>query len=93
MGIKHILGLLLSKTIGLTAIHHSFLSCNNAPLGVILEPYHVQKQNFAFASLPHSYQLGSGEAEIRSAERINDGHWHKITAVRYFFFLYLHLFT
>ncbi|XP_060793464.1 basement membrane-specific heparan sulfate proteoglycan core protein isoform X6 [Neoarius graeffei] len=32
--------------------------------------------------LVFSYQLGSGEAEIVSKERINDGHWHKITAVR-----------
>ncbi|XP_053096922.1 basement membrane-specific heparan sulfate proteoglycan core protein isoform X13 [Pangasianodon hypophthalmus] len=32
--------------------------------------------------LVFSYQLGSGEAEILSKERINDGHWHKITAVR-----------
>ncbi|XP_024915374.1 basement membrane-specific heparan sulfate proteoglycan core protein isoform X3 [Cynoglossus semilaevis] len=31
--------------------------------------------------LVFSYQLGSGEAEIRS-HRINDGKWHKITAVR-----------
>ncbi|XP_053339071.1 basement membrane-specific heparan sulfate proteoglycan core protein isoform X5 [Clarias gariepinus] len=29
-----------------------------------------------------SYQLGSGEAEILSKERINDGRWHKLTAVR-----------
>ncbi|XP_036447334.1 basement membrane-specific heparan sulfate proteoglycan core protein [Colossoma macropomum] len=29
-----------------------------------------------------SYQLGSGEAQILSRERINDGQWHKITAVR-----------
>ncbi|XP_041953837.1 basement membrane-specific heparan sulfate proteoglycan core protein isoform X8 [Alosa sapidissima] len=29
-----------------------------------------------------SYQLGSGEAEIMSKDPINDGHWHKITAVR-----------
>ncbi|KAK2825049.1 hypothetical protein Q7C36_018976 [Tachysurus vachellii] len=32
--------------------------------------------------LVFSYQLGSGEAEILSKERINDGRWHKITAVR-----------
>ncbi|XP_072552989.1 basement membrane-specific heparan sulfate proteoglycan core protein [Salminus brasiliensis] len=29
-----------------------------------------------------SYQLGSGEARILSRERVNDGQWHKITAVR-----------
>ncbi|KAL7864275.1 hypothetical protein AOLI_G00156950 [Acnodon oligacanthus] len=29
-----------------------------------------------------SYQLGSGEAQILSRERVNDGQWHKITAVR-----------
>ncbi|XP_031421931.1 basement membrane-specific heparan sulfate proteoglycan core protein isoform X8 [Clupea harengus] len=29
-----------------------------------------------------SYQLGSGVAEIMSKEPINDGSWHKITAVR-----------
>uniref|UniRef100_A0A672H4F7 Heparan sulfate proteoglycan 2 n=1 Tax=Salarias fasciatus TaxID=181472 RepID=A0A672H4F7_SALFA len=29
-----------------------------------------------------SYQLGSGEAEISSPTPINDGRWHKITAVR-----------
>ncbi|CAN9515659.1 unnamed protein product [Ophioblennius macclurei] len=29
-----------------------------------------------------SYQLGSGEAEISSQQPINDGKWHKITAVR-----------
>ncbi|KAJ8258098.1 hypothetical protein GJAV_G00193140 [Gymnothorax javanicus] len=32
--------------------------------------------------LVFSYQLGSGEAEIFSEEPINDGKWHKITAVR-----------
>ncbi|KAM6977222.1 basement membrane-specific heparan sulfate proteoglycan core protein [Aplochiton taeniatus] len=32
--------------------------------------------------LVFSYQLGSGEAEIRSREPINDDKWHKITAVR-----------
>ncbi|KAI1897143.1 hypothetical protein AGOR_G00080150 [Albula goreensis] len=32
--------------------------------------------------LVFSYQLGSGEAEIISTEPINDGNWHKITAVR-----------
>uniref|UniRef100_A0AAR2M2N8 Heparan sulfate proteoglycan 2 n=1 Tax=Pygocentrus nattereri TaxID=42514 RepID=A0AAR2M2N8_PYGNA len=31
---------------------------------------------------PNSYQLGSGEAQILSRERVNDGQWHKITAVR-----------
>ncbi|XP_069039964.1 basement membrane-specific heparan sulfate proteoglycan core protein isoform X5 [Lepisosteus oculatus] len=32
--------------------------------------------------LVFSYQLGSGEAEIRSEVPVNDGKWHKITAVR-----------
>nr|XP_046254096.1 basement membrane-specific heparan sulfate proteoglycan core protein isoform X4 [Scatophagus argus] len=32
--------------------------------------------------LVFSYQLGSGEAEILSRKPINDGRWHKITAVR-----------
>uniref|UniRef100_A0A3B5AWQ0 Heparan sulfate proteoglycan 2 n=1 Tax=Stegastes partitus TaxID=144197 RepID=A0A3B5AWQ0_9TELE len=32
--------------------------------------------------LVFSYQLGSGEAEILSRKSINDGKWHKITAVR-----------
>uniref|UniRef100_A0AAQ5ZDB4 Heparan sulfate proteoglycan 2 n=1 Tax=Amphiprion ocellaris TaxID=80972 RepID=A0AAQ5ZDB4_AMPOC len=32
--------------------------------------------------LVFSYQLGSGEAEILSQKSINDGKWHKITAVR-----------
>ncbi|XP_071333360.1 basement membrane-specific heparan sulfate proteoglycan core protein isoform X1 [Trachinotus anak] len=32
--------------------------------------------------LVFSYQLGSGEAEIMSRKSINDGKWHKITAVR-----------
>ncbi|XP_078144123.1 basement membrane-specific heparan sulfate proteoglycan core protein [Centroberyx gerrardi] len=32
--------------------------------------------------LVFSYQLGSGEAEIMSRESINDGQWHKVTAVR-----------
>ncbi|XP_029911416.1 basement membrane-specific heparan sulfate proteoglycan core protein isoform X2 [Myripristis murdjan] len=32
--------------------------------------------------LVFSYQLGSGEAEIKSREPINDGQWHKVTAVR-----------
>ncbi|KAJ8258762.1 hypothetical protein COCON_G00177740 [Conger conger] len=32
--------------------------------------------------LVFSYQLGSGEAEIISKEPINDGNWHKLTAVR-----------
>ncbi|KAJ8412021.1 hypothetical protein AAFF_G00142880 [Aldrovandia affinis] len=32
--------------------------------------------------LVFSYQLGSGEAEIISKETINDGNWHKLTAVR-----------
>uniref|UniRef100_A0A8C7VU22 Heparan sulfate proteoglycan 2 n=1 Tax=Oncorhynchus mykiss TaxID=8022 RepID=A0A8C7VU22_ONCMY len=30
----------------------------------------------------HSYQLGSGESQIQSREPINDGRWHKVTAVR-----------
>lgn len=34
-----------------------------------------------------SYQLGSGEAEILSQRSINDGKWHKITAVRYDYIL------
>nr|XP_055043672.1 basement membrane-specific heparan sulfate proteoglycan core protein isoform X20 [Misgurnus anguillicaudatus] len=29
-----------------------------------------------------SYQLGSGEANIESRETVNDGQWHKVTAVR-----------
>ncbi|XP_057175223.1 basement membrane-specific heparan sulfate proteoglycan core protein isoform X6 [Triplophysa rosa] len=29
-----------------------------------------------------SYQLGSGEARIESRVPVNDGHWHKISAVR-----------
>ncbi|XP_066547238.1 basement membrane-specific heparan sulfate proteoglycan core protein isoform X4 [Amia ocellicauda] len=33
-------------------------------------------------NLVFSYQLGSGEAEILSEDLINDGEWHKITAVR-----------
>ncbi|XP_069382458.1 basement membrane-specific heparan sulfate proteoglycan core protein isoform X23 [Paralichthys olivaceus] len=32
--------------------------------------------------LVFSYQLGSGEAQILSRRSINDGKWHKITAVR-----------
>ncbi|XP_076839971.1 basement membrane-specific heparan sulfate proteoglycan core protein isoform X4 [Brachyhypopomus gauderio] len=32
--------------------------------------------------LVFSYQLGSGEAEVVSRERIDDRHWHKIIAVR-----------
>uniref|UniRef100_A0A3B4XVX7 Heparan sulfate proteoglycan 2 n=1 Tax=Seriola lalandi dorsalis TaxID=1841481 RepID=A0A3B4XVX7_SERLL len=32
--------------------------------------------------LVFSYQLGSGEAQILSQRSINDGKWHKITAVR-----------
>ncbi|XP_030623830.1 basement membrane-specific heparan sulfate proteoglycan core protein [Chanos chanos] len=32
--------------------------------------------------LVFSYQLGSGEAQILSREPVNDGSWHKITAVR-----------
>uniref|UniRef100_A0A7N6BSW4 Heparan sulfate proteoglycan 2 n=1 Tax=Anabas testudineus TaxID=64144 RepID=A0A7N6BSW4_ANATE len=32
--------------------------------------------------LVFSYQLGSGEAQILSRKSINDGKWHKITAVR-----------
>ncbi|XP_051515995.1 basement membrane-specific heparan sulfate proteoglycan core protein isoform X1 [Myxocyprinus asiaticus] len=32
--------------------------------------------------LVFSYQLGSGEAQILSRESVNDGKWHKITAVR-----------
>ncbi|KAM9343546.1 basement membrane-specific heparan sulfate proteoglycan core protein [Pholidichthys leucotaenia] len=32
--------------------------------------------------LVFSYQLGSGEARIMSRKPINDGRWHKITAVR-----------
>ncbi|XP_077945716.1 basement membrane-specific heparan sulfate proteoglycan core protein isoform X7 [Gasterosteus aculeatus] len=32
--------------------------------------------------LVFSYQLGSGEAEILSRKAINDGRWHKVTAVR-----------
>ncbi|XP_073669052.1 basement membrane-specific heparan sulfate proteoglycan core protein isoform X18 [Paramisgurnus dabryanus] len=29
-----------------------------------------------------SYQLGSGEANIESGDTVNDGQWHKVTAVR-----------
>ncbi|XP_029690402.1 basement membrane-specific heparan sulfate proteoglycan core protein isoform X5 [Takifugu rubripes] len=32
--------------------------------------------------LVFSYQLGSGEAQILSREAVNDGRWHKVTAVR-----------
>ncbi|KAM6982618.1 LOW QUALITY PROTEIN: basement membrane-specific heparan sulfate proteoglycan core protein [Tautogolabrus adspersus] len=32
--------------------------------------------------LVFSYQLGSGEAEILSRKSINDGRWHRVTAVR-----------
>ncbi|XP_075898523.1 basement membrane-specific heparan sulfate proteoglycan core protein [Nelusetta ayraudi] len=32
--------------------------------------------------LVFSYQLGSGEAEIMSRKTVNDGQWHKVTAVR-----------
>ncbi|XP_034151976.1 basement membrane-specific heparan sulfate proteoglycan core protein isoform X5 [Esox lucius] len=32
--------------------------------------------------LVFSYQLGSGESQIMSREPINDGRWHKVTAVR-----------
>ncbi|XP_064861548.1 basement membrane-specific heparan sulfate proteoglycan core protein-like isoform X8 [Oncorhynchus nerka] len=32
--------------------------------------------------LVFSYQLGSGESQIQSREPINDGRWHKVTAVR-----------
>ncbi|KAL6119478.1 hspg2 [Pungitius sinensis] len=32
--------------------------------------------------LVFSYQLGSGEAQILSRKAINDGRWHKVTAVR-----------
>ncbi|XP_039768050.1 basement membrane-specific heparan sulfate proteoglycan core protein isoform X3 [Ornithorhynchus anatinus] len=32
--------------------------------------------------LVFSYQLGSGEANITSEDPINDGEWHKVTAVR-----------
>ncbi|XP_055079317.1 basement membrane-specific heparan sulfate proteoglycan core protein isoform X9 [Periophthalmus magnuspinnatus] len=32
--------------------------------------------------LVFSYQLGSGEAQLRSRRPINDGQWHKVTAVR-----------
>ncbi|KAM8864763.1 basement membrane-specific heparan sulfate proteoglycan core protein isoform 12-T12 [Spinachia spinachia] len=32
--------------------------------------------------LVFSYQLGSGEAEILSRRAVNDGRWHKVTAVR-----------
>lgn len=29
-----------------------------------------------------SYELGSGEANIESSDTVNDGQWHKVTAVR-----------
>lgn len=29
-----------------------------------------------------SYQLGSGEANIRSEDPVDDGEWHRLTAVR-----------
>ncbi|XP_045065408.1 basement membrane-specific heparan sulfate proteoglycan core protein-like isoform X3 [Coregonus clupeaformis] len=32
--------------------------------------------------LVFSYQLGSGESQIQSRKPINDGRWHKVTAVR-----------
>uniref|UniRef100_A0A452GNG7 Uncharacterized protein n=1 Tax=Gopherus agassizii TaxID=38772 RepID=A0A452GNG7_9SAUR len=31
---------------------------------------------------PRSYQLGSGEANIVSEDPINDGEWHRVTAIR-----------
>uniref|UniRef100_A0A8C3T351 Heparan sulfate proteoglycan 2 n=1 Tax=Chelydra serpentina TaxID=8475 RepID=A0A8C3T351_CHESE len=31
---------------------------------------------------PHRYQLGSGEASIVSEDPINDGEWHRVTAIR-----------
>uniref|UniRef100_A0A8C3FPF8 Basement membrane-specific heparan sulfate proteoglycan core protein n=1 Tax=Chrysemys picta bellii TaxID=8478 RepID=A0A8C3FPF8_CHRPI len=31
---------------------------------------------------PRSYQLGSGEASIVSEDPINDGEWHRVTAIR-----------
>ncbi|XP_064813862.1 basement membrane-specific heparan sulfate proteoglycan core protein-like, partial [Oncorhynchus masou masou] len=37
----------------------------------------LQNGHFVF-----SYQLGSGESQIQSREPINDGRWHKVTAVR-----------
>uniref|UniRef100_A0A3Q4MA73 Heparan sulfate proteoglycan 2 n=1 Tax=Neolamprologus brichardi TaxID=32507 RepID=A0A3Q4MA73_NEOBR len=48
---------------------------------------HGKRQDFISLGLQNghlvfSYQLGSGEAQILSQRSINDGRWHKITAVR-----------
>ncbi|KAG7221680.1 hypothetical protein INR49_000047, partial [Caranx melampygus] len=49
--------------------------------------HHGRGQDFISLGLQNghlvfSYQLGSGEAQILSRQAINDGKWHKITAVR-----------
>uniref|UniRef100_A0A673C7V2 Heparan sulfate proteoglycan 2 n=1 Tax=Sphaeramia orbicularis TaxID=375764 RepID=A0A673C7V2_9TELE len=55
--------------------------------GLILWQEHGKGKDFISLSLQNghlvfSYQLGSGESHIMSQRSINDGKWHKITAVR-----------
>uniref|UniRef100_A0A8C5F0B5 Heparan sulfate proteoglycan 2 n=1 Tax=Gopherus evgoodei TaxID=1825980 RepID=A0A8C5F0B5_9SAUR len=51
--------------------------------GYLALPRHVLPRVGANASrTPRSYQLGSGEANIVSEDPINDGEWHRVTAIR-----------
>uniref|UniRef100_A0A8C0JBH2 Heparan sulfate proteoglycan 2 n=1 Tax=Chelonoidis abingdonii TaxID=106734 RepID=A0A8C0JBH2_CHEAB len=51
--------------------------------GYLALPRHVLPRVGANASrTPRSYQLGSGEASIVSEDPINDGEWHRVTAIR-----------
>uniref|UniRef100_A0A8C3T706 Heparan sulfate proteoglycan 2 n=1 Tax=Chelydra serpentina TaxID=8475 RepID=A0A8C3T706_CHESE len=51
--------------------------------GYLALPRHVLPPVGANTSRsPHRYQLGSGEASIVSEDPINDGEWHRVTAIR-----------
>uniref|UniRef100_A0A674DCA7 Heparan sulfate proteoglycan 2 n=1 Tax=Salmo trutta TaxID=8032 RepID=A0A674DCA7_SALTR len=67
-------------------VHSSLsrMSVISAPTVGLYSPLCSPSSNAAVAcSLSvHSYQLGSGESQIQSREPINDGRWHKVTAVR-----------
>ncbi|CAB1330005.1 unnamed protein product [Coregonus sp. 'balchen'] len=55
---------------------------NDAPIEYAAEFYDNGYLSLPKTIFPRSYQLGSGESQIQSREPINDGRWHKVTAVR-----------
>uniref|UniRef100_A0A8C7RED3 Heparan sulfate proteoglycan 2 n=1 Tax=Oncorhynchus mykiss TaxID=8022 RepID=A0A8C7RED3_ONCMY len=62
-----------------TQHNHSTISCCSFSC---MSSYCSSNATVACSLSVHSYQLGSGESQIQSREPINDGRWHKVTAVR-----------